>query len=249
MACFCQTIYLKSNLLFISIKSFLYLEKSICSEISNIFCLFKTLIKSSKFSTQITSIHGIIDASKTFSFGKNILLNQFCFAHITEGNTQETFLKVPSKANSQRKIESFKYSSKSISHLLCKIATAIAKSKLGQDFFIFAGAKFTIILDVGSFELLDFNADLNLSLLSWTHWSGSQTIVKAGSHWFISTSTSIIFDSSQFTAIEFILLIMLISLNICKILILNIYLIYSKYILFLYKSKFFYKKKMTNHLF
>ena len=47
--------------------------------------------------------------------------------------------------------------------------TAIPKSKLGPDFFIFAGARLTVIRVVGSFAQLDFNALLSRSLLSWTH--------------------------------------------------------------------------------
>jgi hypothetical protein len=50
-----------------------------------------------------------------------------------------------------------------------KIQIAIGKSKLGQDFLIFAGAKLTVILVVANLVSLDFIADFNLSLLSCTH--------------------------------------------------------------------------------
>jgi len=46
---------------------------------------------------------------------------------------------------------------------------AIGRSKHGHDFLISAGARFTVILDVGSLLLADFMADLNLSLLSCIH--------------------------------------------------------------------------------
>jgi hypothetical protein len=102
-------------------------------------------------------------------------------------------------------MELLKYSLSTISQALFKIPTAIGKSKLGPVFLMSAGARFTVILETGSFIFEDFKALLILSLLSWTHWSGSQTIVKFGSQAFISTSTSIISLSSQLTVIQNIL--------------------------------------------
>jgi hypothetical protein len=49
---------------------------------------------------------------------------------------------------------------------LSRIQIATGKSKHGHDFFISAGARFTVILDVGNLKLLDFIADLKRSLLS-----------------------------------------------------------------------------------
>jgi hypothetical protein len=75
-----------------------------------------------------------------------------------------------------------------------------------------AGAIFTTILVIGSLVPLDFIAERSLSLASLTPWSGSQTISKYGIPLFISTSTSIKSEFSQFTAIEFILLIIFLDL-------------------------------------
>jgi hypothetical protein len=187
---------------------------------SNSFSLFKISINSFKFSIQTTSIHGIIDASNTFSFGIKILLNPFSLAQIVAGKTQFIFLNFPSRDNSQIKIESsIKLFSTTPS---CKsIQTAIAKSKPDPDFLISAGAIFTTILVIGNLVPLDFIAERSLSLASFTHWSGSQTISKYGIQLFISTSTSIKSDTNQFTAIEFILLI------IIPFLIFNKYIIYN----------------------
>jgi hypothetical protein len=81
--------------------------KSKTSAFCSGFCLFSIFIASSKLSTSITSIQGIIEASFPFAFGTNILLNHFSFAHIVLGNTLETFLSFQSRDNSQIKIESF----------------------------------------------------------------------------------------------------------------------------------------------
>ena len=53
----------------------------------------------------------------------------------------------------------------------------------------------------GSLAPEDLSAERRRSLLSWTHWSGSQTMVKAGSPLFISTSTSTTVVSSPLTVI------------------------------------------------
>jgi hypothetical protein len=163
-------------------------------------------INSLRLSTQITSIQGIIEASKTFSFGINILLNHFSFAQIVDGKTQFIFLSFQSKDNSHIKIELL--TKKSRIKFSCKsIQIAIAKSKPEPDFLISAGAKLTTILVEGNFVQLDFKAERSLSLASLTHWSGNQTISKYGIPLFISTSTSIISEIKPLTAIELILLI------------------------------------------
>ena len=160
-----------------------------------------------KFSIQIISIQGIIDASIEFHFGTKILLKPFSFAQIVIGKIESTILNFQSKANSQMKIESSINLSSVIHQSFLKIQIAIGKSKLGQDFLIFAGAKLTVILVVANLVSLDFIADFNLSLLSCTHWSGKPTIVKAGSQLLISTSTSTKVDSNQLTAIAFVCVI------------------------------------------
>jgi hypothetical protein len=99
------------------------------------------------------------------SFGINILLNPLSLAHIVAGKTLDTFLSLPSRANSHKKIESFTNSS-FIEPLFKSIHIAIGKSKLGHDFLISAGAKFTVILVIGNLFPDDFNADFILSLLS-----------------------------------------------------------------------------------
>jgi hypothetical protein len=113
----------------------------------------------------MTSIQGIIDASKAFSFGTKILLNHFCIAQIVAGRIELTFLTLASKDNSQRKIESFTKLS-SIYHQFKSIQIAIGTSKLGPLFLISAGAKLTVILLIGNLFQADFKADFNLSLLS-----------------------------------------------------------------------------------
>jgi len=60
----------------------------------------------------------------------------------------------------------FIYSSFLISHILKSIPTAIETSKLGHVFLISAGARLTVILEVGSLKFDDFSALLSLSLLS-----------------------------------------------------------------------------------
>gem|GEM_PF-570917 len=164
--------------------------KSSTSAIGSSFSPFNIFITSSKLSTGMTSIHGIIDASGTFCFGRNILLNSFSFAPIVAGRILETFLSFPSSESSQRNIESF-ISVSSMNHPFISIQMAIGKSKAGPDFLIFAGARLTVILVIGSLFPADFIADLSLSLLSCTHWSGSPTITKLGSPLFMSTSISI----------------------------------------------------------
>jgi hypothetical protein len=165
-AWFCPRIYLKSYLL--STLSTLNFLKSKVEATSNSFFLFKISINSLKFFTQITSIHGIIEASVTFSFGIKIFLNPFSLAQIVAGKTPFIFLNLPSRDNSQIKIESsIKLFSTTPS---CKsIQTAIAKSKLDPDFLISAGAIFTTILVIGSLVQLDFIAERSLSLASFTH--------------------------------------------------------------------------------
>jgi len=150
------------------IKSFLncsYFLKSKVLTIFNSISKFNIFITSNKFFTQITSIQGIIEASKQLSFGTKILLNHFSFAQIVVGKILETFLNFQSKDNSQMKIESFTNLS-----LICppfnKIQIAIGKSKLGHDFLISAGARFTVILLIGNLFELDLKADFILSLLS-----------------------------------------------------------------------------------
>jgi hypothetical protein len=86
-------------------------------------------------------------------------------AFIVAGNILLTFLKSQFKDNSQIKIDS-EIKSSIISQEFNKIHIAIGKSKLGQVFFISAGARFTIILVVGNFFQEFFKADLILSLLS-----------------------------------------------------------------------------------
>jgi len=87
-------------------------------------------------------------------------------AHITLGKTEFTALTLQSSDNSQIKIEVFRYSLLQISQVLFNIQIAIGKSKETHDFFISAGARFTIILETGSLKFDDFKALLSLSLLS-----------------------------------------------------------------------------------
>jgi hypothetical protein len=183
----------------------MFLKSKISAGFSSCFP-FKISINSLKFSTQITSIHGIIEASIKFSFGINIRLNHFSFAQIVDGKTPFIFLNFQSRESSQIKID-FSIKSFFISFSCKSIQIAIGKSKLDPDFLISAGAIFTTILVIGSLVPLDFIAERSLSLASLTHWSGSQTISKYGIPLFISTSTSIKSEFNQFTAIEFILLI------------------------------------------
>jgi hypothetical protein len=110
----------------------------------------------------------MIEASLEFCFETNIFLNHFSFAHIVAGSIDATFLNFPSSDNSHKKIDS-SIKSLAINHSCNNIQIAIGKSKLGQDFLIFAGAKLTVILVIGSLLLEDFIADLILSLLSCTH--------------------------------------------------------------------------------
>jgi len=154
--------YLKSYLLFEI--SFDNVEKSDFSYIFNSFSLFKISIKSDKFSTEITSIPGINEASLEFEAAKNILLNHFSFAQIVAGSIHQTDLSLPSRDNSHKKILFFTNSSDFIVQELSNIQIAIAKSKIGQVFLISAGAKFTVILDAGNLSQEDFSADLILSL-------------------------------------------------------------------------------------
>jgi len=156
---------LKSNLFSVIKLSSQNFLKSNFSEIFNSLSLFNISITSSKFSTAITSIQGIIEASNTLSFGINILLNHISFAQIVAGNTLETFLSLQSRDNSPIKIDSFTKSS-TIDPLFKSIHIAIGKSKLGHDFLISAGAKLTVILFIGSLFPEDFKADFILSLLS-----------------------------------------------------------------------------------
>jgi hypothetical protein len=80
--------------------------KSNNGAISNGFSLFKNFIISAKFSTGTTSISGIIEASKAFSSGTNILLKPFSCAPIVAGNTHHTFRNFPSRDNSHKNKES-----------------------------------------------------------------------------------------------------------------------------------------------
>jgi hypothetical protein len=189
-ACSCPSTYLKSYLFSHSILlSFHIFLKSKTSATGSSFHPFNICMTSSRLSTGITSIHGTIEASGTFCFGRNILLNHFSFAPIVAGSTLETFLSFPSSESSHKNIESF-VSFSSMCHPLSKIHIAIGKSNAGPDFLIFAGARLTVILVIGSLFPADFIADLSLSLLSCTHWSGSHTITKLGKPLFISTSIS-----------------------------------------------------------
>jgi hypothetical protein len=164
-ACSCQRTYLKSKLLFLSNPVFHNDKKSNFSEIINSFFQLSISITSNKFSTGITSIHGIIEASFEFSFGTKILLNHFFCAQIVAGKTEATFLSLQSRDNSQIKIESF-INLSSINPSCNNTQIAIGKSKLGPVFLISAGAKLTVILVIGNFFQDDFIADLSLSLLS-----------------------------------------------------------------------------------
>jgi hypothetical protein len=168
LACSCHKTYLKSNLVSISRLFSHNFLKSNFSAIFNSLSLFNISITSSKFSTGITSIHGIIEDSKTLSFGINILLNHISFAQIVAGNTLETFLSLQSRDNSHKNIESLTKSSL-IDQLFKSIHIAIGKSKLGHDFLISAGARLTVILVIGNLFQADFKADFILSLLSCTH--------------------------------------------------------------------------------
>jgi len=80
--------------------------KSNFSCISKGLSQFKISIKSLRVFTAITSIQGIIEASRELSTGTKILLNHFSFAHIAIGRTESTFLSFQSRANSHTKIES-----------------------------------------------------------------------------------------------------------------------------------------------
>jgi hypothetical protein len=104
-----------------------------------------------------------------FSFGINILLNQFSRAQIVAGSIPDTFLSFQSSANSHKNIlHSINFFSM-ITSSDNRIQIAIGKSKLGPTFLMSAGARFTVILVVGSLARLDFKALLTLSLLSWIH--------------------------------------------------------------------------------
>jgi hypothetical protein len=158
---------LKSYFLF-SKNLFAFSEKSLKSNsgvISKLISPLSIFITSDKFFTLIISIQGIIEASGELSYGTKILLKPFSLAFIVAGKILFTFLKSQFKDNSQIKIE-FSINFSSISPELSKIPIAIGKSKLGQVFFMSAGARFTIILVVGNFFQEFFNADLILSLLS-----------------------------------------------------------------------------------
>jgi hypothetical protein len=147
----------------------LNLVKSNFSSIFGLIFKFNIFIKSFNDSTQITSIQGIIEASIAFHFGTKILSKPFSFAQIVIGNTESTTLTFQSRANSPTKTDLSINLSSVIHQSFLKIQIAIGRSKLGQDFFIEAGAKFTVILVVANLVSLDFIADFNLSLLSWTH--------------------------------------------------------------------------------
>jgi hypothetical protein len=205
---------LKSYFVSTKLSCLIFLKSKISAGTSGFFS-FKISINSHKLSIQITSIQGIIEASKTFSFGINICLNHFSLAQIVDGKTQFISLNFQSRDNSQIKIE---LSNKSFftSRSCDNIQTAIGKSKPEPDFLMSAGAIFTTILVTGSLVPLDFIAERSLSLASFTHWSGSQTISKYGIPLFISTSTSIKSESNQFTAIEFILLIIRLKVKSLK---------------------------------
>jgi len=99
----------------------------------------------------ITSISGMIDASRALFLGIKIRLNHFSFAHIVAGKILGTCFKVPSSESSQRNMESLIRLSSTIYPSERRIQTAIPTSKLGQVFLIFAGARLTVIRVVGSF--------------------------------------------------------------------------------------------------
>jgi hypothetical protein len=151
--------YLFSNV------SEIFLDKSSFSVIFSSFLQSSICIASDKFSTAMTFIQGITEASREFETGTKIFSKPFSFAQIVAGKTLLIFLKSQFKDNSQIKIL---FSSKvlSKSNSASKIPIAMGKSKLGQDFLMSAGARFTVILEDGSFDQLDFKADLSLSLLS-----------------------------------------------------------------------------------
>lgn len=155
-------------------------------------------------SIAMISIQGMIAASIALGFGTKILLYQSSLAHIVIGRIEETALSFQSSASSQTNRESFINGVLSIHQSFWRIHIAIGRSKLGHDFFMFAGARLTVILLLESFILLDFIALRSRSLLSWTHWSGNHTMVKAGSQLLISTSVSMTVDSSQFIDNEWI---------------------------------------------
>jgi hypothetical protein len=165
-ACSCPTTYLKSYFSFSWFSVSSISLNLIFSIIFNDFLSFNISIKSSSVSTEITSISGIIEASFAFIYGINILLNHFSFAQIVAGSTLEIFLNFQSRASSHKKILSFTSLSSLIHQSFKSIQIAIGKSKLGHVFLISAGARFIVILLAGSLELLDFIADLSLSLLS-----------------------------------------------------------------------------------
>jgi len=164
-ACSCPKIYLKSKLLFKLNDFFHSFTKSNFSAISKSIHPLSICLTSHKLSTAITSIPGITEASFAFIFGTNILLNHFSFAHIVAGSTEATFLSLQSSDNSQIKTELSIYFS-SINHSFNNIQIAIGKSKLGPTFLIFAGAKLTVILVIGSLFQIDLIAERILSLLS-----------------------------------------------------------------------------------
>jgi hypothetical protein len=77
LACSCHSTYLKSVVFSRISSAFDNFLKSNNGAILRALSLFKNCIISDKLSTGTTSIFGIIDASKAFSFGINILLNHF----------------------------------------------------------------------------------------------------------------------------------------------------------------------------
>jgi len=114
-----------------------------------------------------------------FSSGTITLLYHFSFAKITVGRTACTERTAPSKASSPITNVSFKILC-SILHSSKRIPRAIGRSKLGPDFLISAGARFTVILVRGNGRSEFLIAERTRSRLSWIAVSGSHTIIKAG---------------------------------------------------------------------
>ena len=109
-------------------------------------------------------------------------------AEIKRGSTPFTPRSFPSSPNSPTRIKSFNLGI--CTELALSMATAMARSRCAPSFFTSAGARLTVIIEMGNFFPLFFIAERTLSLDSFTAVSGSPTISNLGSPLLISTSTS-----------------------------------------------------------
>ena len=117
-----------------------------------------------------------ICASFSFCFGRTILFIPILLVSIQIGRIPFIFSTLPYKDSSPTKIVSFKNSAKYgllICLLAIKIPKAIGKSNFEPSFFVFAGAKFTIIFLLNISPCVFFIAVLTLSFASFTLASGN----------------------------------------------------------------------------